>query len=288
MQTDLERISALWREQSDTYSEHFTDEISVRAGASYAALPRAQLLEATKQLVAAWQTAFDTNDSAPIRAFAQQIGRRRSASHFPVDDIMRVVDITREIIWDMLTQIYTSDDWNIEIVAQIEDWLHEMRKGIVRSYGETFQEAEDSLAEREQAIAVQSQIIQELSTPIVPIYEGVLVVPLVGALDSRRATQVMESVLEQIVAQQADIIILDITGVPVVDTGVANHILQTMRAITLLGAQSVLVGIGSEIAQTLVQLGVDLSSITIRSNLSEGISYALNRLGMAIQPMHSR
>jgi rsbT co-antagonist protein RsbR len=144
------------------------------------------------------------------------------------------------------------------------------------------QEARKRLAEHEQAFADQSQLIRELSSPIMPIHEGVLVLPMVGAVDSYRATQVMESVLERIVAYQADVVILDITGVPVVDTGVANHLLQMARAVKLLGAQIVLVGIGAEIAQTIVQLGVDLGDITTRSNLQSGIEYALAHQGFAI------
>ncbi len=111
--------------------------------------------------------------------------------------------------------------------------------------------------------------------------------PLVGTIDTRRAMQIVEFVLEQIVEHQADVFILDITGVTVVDTSVANHILQMTRAVRLLGATTVLVGISSEIAQTLVQLGIDLSSIGIRANLQAGIAYALSRCDLAIQPILS-
>jgi rsbT co-antagonist protein RsbR len=116
----------------------------------------------------------------------------------------------------------------------------------------------------------------------VPIYEGILVLPLVGTIDSRRAAQIMESALEKIVSYQADVLILDITGVPIVDTGVANYILQMARAVTLLGSRVVLVGIGAEIAQTIVQLGVDLRDMTTLANLQAGISYALAQQGFAI------
>ncbi len=94
----------------------------------------------------------------------------------------------------------------------------------------------------------------------------------------------MESALEQIVAYQADVLILDITGVPVVDTGVANYILQMARAVTLLGSKVVLVGIGAEIAQTIVQLGVELRDMTTLANLQAGIAYALAQQGYAITP----
>jgi rsbT co-antagonist protein RsbR len=170
----------------------------------------------------------------------------------------------------------------MDVVAKVEHWLHEMRNGVVRSYGVTLVQAEQGLAEREQAIEYQRRLIQELSVPIVPIHEGVLVLPLVGAIDSRRATQVMEAALEKIVEFQADMLILDITGVPLVDTGVANYLLQMARAVKLLGAQVILVGIGAEIAQTMVQLGVELRDVTTRSNLQAGIAFALAQQGFAI------
>ena len=285
MTTDLSRVSAAWRAQSETYIQQLTDDILAHAGPSYTAIPRAQMVVAAHQVVAAWQAAFDTNDSMPIREFARQIGQRRSESHVVMDDIMRVVSIIREGIWRVLAGVDADGSQDITAVEQIEGWLHEMRNAVVSSYGATLQEAEQQLVEREQALAHQRLLIQELSTPIVPIHEGVLVLPLVGGIDTRRATQIMEAVLEHIVASQADVLILDITGVPVVDTTVGNYILQMARAVTLLGATIILVGIGSSMAMTLVELGVDLNSIVIKANLRDGIAYALEQLGLSIQPL---
>jgi rsbT co-antagonist protein RsbR len=283
MPSDMERISALWREQSATYCEDLTDDILANAGPSYAPIPREQMLAASRLVVAAWQAAFDANDSTPIREFARQMGRRRAEGHVVMDDIMRVVDIIRAGVWRLLAGAYSGGEWNIAIVTQLEDWLHEMRNAVVSSYGITLQATEEGLAQREQAMEIQRRLIQELSTPIVPIHEGVLVLPLVGTIDSRRATQILEAALEQIVAAQAEVLIVDITGVPFIDTSVANHLLQMTRAVTLLGAQPVLVGIGADIAQTLVQLGIDLSSIVTKANLQEGIIYALHQMDLAIQ-----
>ncbi len=288
MPSDLDHISTIWREQGSTYCEQLTDNILANAGPSYAPMARDQMLVVSRMVVNAWQAAFTTNDSTPIREFGLQIGRQRAEAHVVMDDIMRVVDIIREGIWQLLARAYEGGEWNIAIVAQLEGWLHEMRNAMVSSYSLTLQTTEAGLAQREQAIAIQSRLIQELSTPIVPIHEGVLVLPLVGTIDARRATQILEAALEQIVASQAEILILDITGVPFIDTSVANHILQMTRAVTLLGAQTVLVGIGAEIAQTLVQLGIDLNSIVTKANLQEGIVYALNQMGLAIQPISRR
>jgi rsbT co-antagonist protein RsbR len=125
-------------------------------------------------------------------------------------------------------------------------------------------------------------LLRQLSTPLVPLMEGILVMPLVGDLDSRRAGQVMEMLLEGVTRASADIVILDITGVPLVDTGVANALIQAARAVRLLGAEAMLVGITPDVAQALVSLGVDLSELVTRSDLQSGIAYALRRRGYRI------
>jgi rsbT co-antagonist protein RsbR len=138
--------------------------------------------------------------------------------------------------------------------------------------------------QREQEERLRSTI-RELSTPIIPVYEGILVLPLVGSLDSRRATEITERLLEAIAAHQAEIVILDITGVPVIDTSTANHLLMTTRAASLLGSQAILVGMGAEIAQTIVHIGIDLRGLVTLANLQAGIAYALERQGLGIQPL---
>jgi len=131
-------------------------------------------------------------------------------------------------------------------------------------------------------ITQQRAAIDALASPIIQVWEGILTVPLVGAIDARRAMSVTEALLEAIVSYQADIVILDITGVPVVDTQVASAMLQTARAVRLLGSQPVLVGVSVEIAQTLVQLGVDLEQIITLANLKAGIAWAFEQQGLQV------
>jgi rsbT co-antagonist protein RsbR len=159
--------------------------------------------------------------------------------------------------------------------------LDRQRSDIERAYLSTVSE------QREQADHLRTTI-SELSTPIIPVYEGILVLPLVGSLDSRRAMEVTERLLEAIAAHQAEIVIIDITGVPVLDTSTANHLLMTTRAANLLGSRVVLVGIGAEIAQTIVHIGIELRGLVTLANLQTGIAYALERIGLAIQPLSGR
>jgi rsbT co-antagonist protein RsbR len=145
---------------------------------------------------------------------------------------------------------------------------------LVRDVTDKKQAQEEYAALQQQIIEVQRAALQELSAPLLPISESVLVLPLIGSIDSRRAQQVMETLLEGVATYRADVAIVDITGVQVVDTQVANALIQAAQAVQLLGAQVVLTGIGPTMAQTLVSLGADLSSIVTRGNLQSGIAYA--------------
>jgi rsbT co-antagonist protein RsbR len=133
-----------------------------------------------------------------------------------------------------------------------------------------------------EALGRHQAAIRELSTPVIRVYDRVLLLPLVGAIDSHRAQQVMESVLLHIVEAQARCIIIDIAGVPVVDTRVADHLLKTTAAVRLLGAQTILTGITAQVARTMVQLGVDASTMHTVNRLSDGIEVALGIVGKTI------
>lgn len=147
--------------------------------------------------------------------------------------------------------------------------------------------ARREIAAQQEEIARQRDTIRSLSTPVIQVWEGILTVPLIGMIDSLRATVVTENLLEAIVRVQAESVILDITGVNTVDTQVASYLLSAARACRLLGSEVVLVGISSEIAQTLVHLGVDLSTIVTRANLQAGIAWAFERQNLEVSRRRS-
>lgn len=127
------------------------------------------------------------------------------------------------------------------------------------------------------------QVIRRLSTPVISVWDEVLVMPLVGVVDSTRAQQMMEQLLERIAAEEARFVIVDITGVPTVDTAVAEHLLKTTKAARLVGARALLVGISPQVAQTLVRLGVSLSEVATFPDLRSGLDHALRSLGYVLQ-----
>ena len=135
---------------------------------------------------------------------------------------------------------------------------------------------------REQVIIRQQQELMELSTPVVTLWDGVLALPVIGTLDSSRTQVVMENLLQRIVETGASIAIIDITGVPTVDTLTAQHLLKTVAAARLMGADCIISGIRPQIAQTIVHLGVDLGSVVTKATLADAFTIALRRLGLGV------
>ena len=135
---------------------------------------------------------------------------------------------------------------------------------------------------RELVISRQQQELLELSTPVVELWTGILALPLIGTLDSSRTQVVMQNLLEAIVAKEADLAIIDITGVPTVDTLVAQHLLKTVAAARLMGADCIISGIRPQIAQTIIHLGVDLGAVITKATLADAFRLALKKKNLTI------
>lgn len=153
----------------------------------------------------------------------------------------------------------------VELVTQIDNWVAPMNNRIVESYSDNW----------EKTVSLQKVALQELSAPLIPVFEKISVMPLVGTIDTERARLIMENLLSGVVKHRSEVVLIDITGVPVVDTMVAHHIIQAADAVRLVGSKCMLVGIRPEIAQTIVNLGIDLEQITTTSTLQKGIEKAL-------------
>jgi len=137
--------------------------------------------------------------------------------------------------------------------------------------------------DRQQAsIAQQRRTISELQTPVIQVWQGILALPIVGNVDTSRAQEMTERLLEKIVDTASEIVLLDITGVPLVDTAVARHLLEAVTAARLLGAEVMIVGLTTRTAMTLVHLGVDLGNVTTRTTLAKGLELAFARLGLRV------
>ena len=199
---------------------------------------------------------------------------------FVKERLKSLLDVVQSVSsGDLSVKIETPEEENEFTTLSIE--LERMIDGLI----ETNRVSEERMVRLQAVVEEKERLlktISELSSPVIQIWENVLVMPLIGAIDSARATRIMEDLLTGVIRYQAEIVIIDITGVPVVDTRVANHLIQTIKAAALLGAKCVVVGISSEVAQSLISLGVDLSEVITRSNLQAGIRYAMEMMGLEI------
>jgi PAS domain S-box-containing protein len=155
------------------------------------------------------------------------------------------------------------------------------KDGILRGFGKVTRDLTER-KENEERIRQQAREITELSTPVMQVWQGVVAAPLIGSLDSQRTQQFMERLLTRIVETNSPVALVDITGVPTIDTQTAQHLIETVSAVRLLGAQVVLTGVRPAIAQTLVHLGIDLSGIITRASLAAGLQVALEVLDLEV------
>ncbi|MBC1231393.1 STAS domain-containing protein [Listeria booriae] len=146
-----------------------------------------------------------------------------------------------------------------------ENWLSAMYSVVVNAYADSW----------EKTVSIQKTALQELSAPLLPIFDGISVMPLIGTIDTERAKLIMENLLIGVVKHRSDVVLIDITGVPIVDTMVAHHIIQASDAVRLVGCQAMLVGIRPEIAQTIVNLGIELDQVITTSTMKKGMEKAL-------------
>ncbi|GAA0452587.1 STAS domain-containing protein [Alkalibacillus silvisoli] len=163
-----------------------------------------------------------------------------------------------------LHETETKSDF-IEVMEGVNAWLDPLKIRLMNQYSTNWNNI----------ISLQKLALEELSAPLIPVMDEVTVMPLVGTIDTDRAKLIMENLLNGVVKNRTDVVLIDITGVPVVDTMVAHHIIQAAEAVRLLGATCILVGIRPEIAQTIVNLGIDLSQFPTKSSLKKGFETAL-------------
>ena len=210
---------------------------------------------------------------AGARALLDDISRSRAEQGFSPTETATFVFSLKEPLFERIQREFASDPaklgsamWSLSLLLD--------KLGLYTA--EVYQRG------REHVIVRQQQELMELSTPVVTLWHGVLALPVIGTLDSARTQVVMENLLQRIVDTGASIAIIDITGVPTVDTLTAQHLLKTVAAARLMGADCIISGIRPQIAQTIVHLGVDLGSVITKATLADAFAIALQRVGLAI------
>jgi len=209
--------------------------------------------------------ALETGSVETLRAYARELSERIIPRGVETHEVLGIVLLLRDLLARSLFTQYQND---LELLNRILDAYEPAANRIAVTVGVSFVE------ERERVIQDQQEAMRELSTPVLLLRDRLLILPIIGVLDSARARQLTEQLLGAIRDNRATVVVIDITGVATVDETVANHLVQTVEASRLMGASTILTGLSSEIAQTLVDLGVDLSMMKTVGDLQGGIEEA--------------
>ncbi len=216
---------------------------------------------------------LETGSVEALQDYARNLSERIIPRGVETDEVLGIVLLLRDVLARSLFQRYQSDFAQLDRVL---DAYEPAANRIANTVGVNF------VQERERIIRQQQEAIRELSTPVLQVRERLLILPIIGVLDSQRARQLTEQLLRGIRANRAKVVVIDITGVPTIDSTVANNLVLTVEASRLMGATVIVTGLSSEIAQTLVTIGVDLSKIAAVGDLQGGIEEAERLLGYEV------
>jgi rsbT co-antagonist protein RsbR len=228
-----------------------------------------ELLKAVTIALAQGSDDIETAAWKPLMAQLERLSVTQARQGFTPSETATFIFSLKEPLFDL---VQSQGDNAINLVWLISKLIDKLGLFSVEYY----------MAGRESVIREQQESLLELSTPVVQLWDGVLAVPLIGALDSNRTQIVMESLLQKIVETESDIAIIDITGVPTVDTMVAQHLLKTITAAKLMGARCIISGIRPQIAATIVHLGVELGDVVTKASLSDAFKLALKELDVRL------
>jgi rsbT co-antagonist protein RsbR len=216
---------------------------------------------------------LETGSVEALQAYARDLSERIIPRGVETHEVLGIVLLLRDVLARSLFQKYQAD---FGLLNRVLDAYEPAANRIANTVGVSF------VQERERIIRQQQEAIRELSTPVLQVRERLLILPIIGVIDPQRARQLTEQLLRGIRANRAKVVVIDITGVPSVDSTVANHLVQTVDASRLMGATVIVTGLSSELAQTLVTIGVDLSKMKTVGDLQGGIEEAERLLGYKV------
>lgn len=216
---------------------------------------------------------LETGSVEALQNYARNLSERIIPRGVETDEVLGIVLLLRDVLARSLFEKYQSD---FDLLNRILDAYEPAANRIANTVGVSFVE------ERERIIRQQQEAIRELSTPVLQVREQLLILPIIGVLDGQRASQLTEQLLSAIRGNRAKVVVIDITGVPTIDSVVANHLVKTVDASRLMGASVIITGLSSEIALTLVTIGLDLSKMNAVGDLQGGIEEAERLLGYEV------
>lgn len=252
-------------ENSDAMIQMWMEEIEGLKNEKYTSSISDELFEVTnREFVNVIFTSINNQGSAAnIEKFAEKLINLGWPISYLTDGLQNFRRVAINFILSEAGQIDTN--YFSELINSIDAWVDPIIHQLVNEYSGSW----------EHIVSLQRVALQELSAPLIPVMDNITVMPLIGTIDTERAKLIMENLLDGVIAHRAEVVLMDITGVPIVDTMVAHHIIQAAEAVRLIGSTCILVGIRPEIAQTIVNLGIDLSEFPTKSSLRKGFNAAL-------------
>lgn len=259
------RFSKKVIDNSDVIVNMWMEEIQSLKDKKYASNISDELFEETnREFVGAIFSSIQNKGSVTnFEEFAEKLINLGWPLSYITDGLQDFRRVTINFVLSETDKIDT--EYFSNILKYADDWVEPIIRQLVNEYSGSW----------EQIVSLQRMALQELSAPLIPVMDRITVMPLIGAIDTERARLIMENLLDGVIRHNAEVVLMDITGVPIVDTMVAHHIIKAAEAVRLIGATCILVGIRPEIAQTIVNLGIDLSDFLTKSSLKKGFTEAL-------------
>ncbi|MBH0231561.1 RsbT co-antagonist protein RsbRA [Halobacillus yeomjeoni] len=273
-----ENLKDIVLEHSDDIVKMWLEEINTSNKNDYTSTISDEMVENTnREFVNVIFTSIEKNG---LSSELDEFSERLINLGWPLSYLTEGMQVFRRVVTGyILKQTDKIDsDYFSEVLKEVDGWVDPIINRLVNEYSGSW----------ENIVSLQRVALQELSAPLIPVMENITIMPLIGTIDTERAKLIMENLLDGVIKHNAEVVLIDITGVPVVDTMVAHHIIQAAEAVRLIGSRCILVGIRPEIAQTIVNLGIDLGKFPTKSSLRKGFQTALELTNRRIEETQNK
>ncbi|CDQ40905.1 MULTISPECIES: RsbT co-antagonist protein RsbRA [Virgibacillus] len=273
-----EKFKKVAIENSDSIVKMWMGEIHSLKDGNYTSSISDELFESTnREFVNVIFTSIKNAGSPKsVESFSEKIINLGWPLSYIIDGLQVFRRVTVDYILSQSEQVDSA--FISSVLRSVDTWVEPLIRQLVNEYSGSW----------ENTVSLQRVALQELSAPLIPVMESITIMPLIGTIDTERAKLIMENLLDGVIKHNSEVVLIDITGVPVVDTMVAHHIIQAAEAVRLIGSTCILVGIRPEIAQTIVNLGIDLGKFPTKSSLKKGFRTALEITNRQVVDIESK
>lgn len=259
------KLKQIVLENSDSIVQRWLDDVTTNRKQDYTFTISEDLFESTSRefVNVIFSSVENEGNTSELDDFSERLINLGWPLSYLTDGLQAFRRVTIDLILSRSEKV--SSDYFSKVLDAVDRWVDPIINQLVNEYSGSW----------EHIVSLQRVALQELSAPLIPVMENITIMPLIGTVDTERAKLIMENLLDGVIKHNAEVVLMDITGVPVVDTMVAHHIIQAAEAVRLIGSTCILVGIRPEIAQTIVNLGIDLGKFPTKSSLRKGFQTAL-------------